>query len=424
MAVPEFPQLTEDVIERARQTISTEERPRPAAFSVLNEDVIRRWAYMLGDANPLWLDPEYAAATKWGSILSPPTFPETAVRGTLFDPLRAKRSTKKEAQQPAAPSAPAQRSQGGGLPGLATLQVGRQLWFYEPVHVGEEVRGTQRVVAIVDSEGRRDGDCIEPDCDVEAAMVAGMAECAWPKTRFVIQTFEHKVYSKRTGRLLMKTYRHEGRFPRGVPMTESKYRDIPDPLWDPAELQKIIDSHEDEYLRGADTLYVEDVRVGDEIPAIAKGPHTPNDYILYAGAFGGWFDVADTIKYQMLSRFPAAGVIDPRTNVPDFPNMMHLDSFSSSSMGYPRGFDASMQRISWFGHLVTNWMGDDATIDGLQVLHCSPLFLYEAMWLHGRVAEVDAATGAVKLTLWGENHRGDRISNGSATVTLPSRAAS
>jgi hypothetical protein len=110
--------------------------------------------------------------------------------------------------------------------------------------------------------------------------------------------------------------------------------------------------------------------------------------------------------------------------VPDFPNMMHLDSFSSSSMGYPRGFDASMQRISWFGHLVTNWMGDDATIDDLAVLHSSPLFLYDAMWLHGRVAEVDLQSGAVRLALWGDNHRGDRISNGSATVTLPSRAAS
>lgn len=418
MPEPEFPQLTDDVIERARQTISTEEKGRPPGFSILNVDVIRRWAYMLGDANPLWLDPEYAARTRWGSILAPPTLPETAVRGALFDPLRVSRT----GQAPVTSRPAAQRSQGGGLPGIATLQVGRQLWFYEPVHIDEEIRGTQRVIAIVDSEGRRPGDCIEDDALVDDAMTAGIAECAWPKTRFVIQTFEHKIYSKRTGTLLMKTYRHEGRFPRGVPLAESKYGDLPDPYWPNEKLQEIIDLHEREQLRGAEPRYVEDVTAGDEVAAIVKGPHTPNDYILYTGAFGGWFDVADRIKYLLLNRFPAAGVVDPRTNVPDFPNMMHLDSFSSESMGYPRGFDASMQRISWFGHLVTNWMGDDATIDDLTVLHCSPLFLYDAIWLQGQVATVDTASSTVRLELWGDNQRGERISNGSATVTLPSRA--
>jgi len=422
VTVTDFPQLTDDVIERARATISATESPRPPAFSVLNHDVVRRWAYMLGDANPLWLDPEYAAATRWGSVMCPPTLPETAVRGALFDPLRAQRGQRRANGSAAGTAAPAGKSsKGGGLPGLATLQVGRQFWFSEPVHVDEEVRGTQRVIAIVDSEGRRDGDCIEDDAAVEEAMEAGQRECAWPSTRFVIQTFEHKVYSKRTGRLLMKTYRHEGRFPRGVPMPVSKYRDLADPYWPQDELDRIVACHLDEQLRGAETRYCEDVKVGDELPAMVKGPHTPNDYILYAGAFGGWFDAADRIKYLLLERFPAAGVIDPRTNVPDFPNMMHLDSFSSESMGYPRGFDASMQRISWFGHLLTNWIGDDGVITGMQILHDRPLFLFEAMWLHGSVSAVDAVDGTVTLTLWGDNQHGERLSHGYATLRLPRR---
>jgi len=419
---PTFPQLTEDTLERARRTISTEEKGRPPGFSLLTEDVIRRWAYMLGDANPLWLDADYAAKTRWGAIVAPPTLAETAVRGTLIDPLRIAREGAIRPKPRPAGERPKGGSQGGGLPGLATLQVGRQIWFYEPVLAGEEVRGTQRVIAIVDSEGRRDGDCIEDDCDVESAMVAGRKECAWPSTRFCIQTFEHKVYSKKTGKLLMKTYRHEGRFPRGIPMEISKYRDLPDPLWTDEALGEILDVHEREFLRGAQELFVEDVRVGDKLPTIVKGPHTPNDYILYAGAFGGWFDVADRIKYMMLSKFPAAGVTDPRTNVPDFPNMMHLDSFSSSSMGYPRGFDGSMQRISWFGHLVTNWMGDNAFLTSLAVLHDRPLFLYDAMWLDGTVSAVHPESGVVDITLHGRNQRGETVSNGSATVVLQSRS--
>jgi hypothetical protein len=81
-----------------------------------------------------------------------------------------------------------------------------------------------------------------------------------------------------------------------------------------------------------------------------------------------------------------------------------------------------MQRISWFGHLVTNWMGDDAFLKQLNVYHCRPLFLWDAMWLHGRVVAKDAATSSVDVELWGDNHRGERISNGKATVVLQNRA--
>jgi hypothetical protein len=87
----EFPQLTDDMLEAARKTISAEERERPPCFSLMSADVIRRWAFAIGDANPLWLDEDYARSTRWGSILVPPTFPETAVRGSIFNPLRVKR---------------------------------------------------------------------------------------------------------------------------------------------------------------------------------------------------------------------------------------------------------------------------------------------------------------------------------------------
>ena len=84
MGEAEFPQLTDEMLEAGRRTISAEEKERPACFSVLTRDVIRRWAYAIGDGNPLWLDDDYAKKTRWGAILSPPTFPETAVRGPIL----------------------------------------------------------------------------------------------------------------------------------------------------------------------------------------------------------------------------------------------------------------------------------------------------------------------------------------------------
>lgn len=414
----EFPQLDEAMLEAARKTISHEERERPPCFSLLTPDVIRRWAYTIGDANPLWLDEDYARTTRWGALLTPPTFPETSVRGAIFNPLRVKRGAT------AAPvRLPGQEaSRGGGFPGLAGLQVGRQFTFYKPVRAMEELRGMQRVVAIVDSEGRVPGDCIEPEVDIEACFEGGAEECAAESMRMAIQSFDIKVYSKISGDLLMRCLHHMVRFPRGIPLEQSKYRDLKRPYYTDEQLAAIVEMHHNEFLRGPEVLYWEDVNVGDELPSIVKGPHTPTDYILYHSAFGSFFDVTDRIKYLMLERFPGAATVDPETNVPDFPHTMHLDTFASRSMGYPFGFDGSMQRISWFGHLVTNWMGDDAFLRRLNVFHRRPLFLFDAMWLHGRVTAKQPEDAAVTIELWGDNQRGERISWGTASVVLQSRS--
>jgi hypothetical protein len=149
-----------------------------------------------------------------------------------------------------------------------------------------------------------------------------------------------------------------------------------------------------------------------------KGPHTPSDYMLYPAAFGSFFDVADRPKYLLLDRFPDAGIVDPATNVTDWPQMMHLDSHMCFTMGYPRGFDGSMQRISWFGHLLTNWMGDDARLIEMSIFHLQPFFLFDIMWLNGRVVQVDSALNRVRLEMSGINNRGDKISFGTAQVQL------
>jgi acyl dehydratase len=37
-------------------------------------DNIRHWAHGIGDDNPLWCDPAYAAGTGYGRLLAPPSF--------------------------------------------------------------------------------------------------------------------------------------------------------------------------------------------------------------------------------------------------------------------------------------------------------------------------------------------------------------
>ncbi len=41
----------------------------------VTRDAVRHFAWGVGDDNPLWLDPEYAAGSRWRELLAPPCFP-------------------------------------------------------------------------------------------------------------------------------------------------------------------------------------------------------------------------------------------------------------------------------------------------------------------------------------------------------------
>ena len=55
-------------------------------------DAIRRHCHMVEDANPLFLDPEYAKTTKWGAVIAPPVmtryFAGAGVWPRTADPMR------------------------------------------------------------------------------------------------------------------------------------------------------------------------------------------------------------------------------------------------------------------------------------------------------------------------------------------------
>ncbi len=43
----------------------------------VNQPMIRHWAYAMGDMNPVYLDPEFAAKSRFGGIVSPPVMLQT-----------------------------------------------------------------------------------------------------------------------------------------------------------------------------------------------------------------------------------------------------------------------------------------------------------------------------------------------------------
>lgn len=74
-AAERFGVLTDEAVERSRRRLGVPQPQRnPPHNYEVTWDGSRHFAYGYGDANPLYCDPEYAAKTRWGSLVAPPTF--------------------------------------------------------------------------------------------------------------------------------------------------------------------------------------------------------------------------------------------------------------------------------------------------------------------------------------------------------------
>ena len=64
----------DEFVARTRKMTGTEVREREPWNSEASADSIRHYAYGTDDGNPLWLDPEYAAKSRFGKLAAPPSF--------------------------------------------------------------------------------------------------------------------------------------------------------------------------------------------------------------------------------------------------------------------------------------------------------------------------------------------------------------
>ncbi len=67
--------LTDEAFERSRTRIGVPQvLPNLPHNLEVSRDGLRHFAFGYGDDNPLYCDPAYAAGTRWGGLISPPTF--------------------------------------------------------------------------------------------------------------------------------------------------------------------------------------------------------------------------------------------------------------------------------------------------------------------------------------------------------------
>ena len=125
----------EEILEEARKHIGRETRSSQGRYPV-EYDPIRRFCHMSGDANPLFLDPEYARKTKHGEVVCPPLFVGYFGSGGLWPP--SQETTPKRA--PALPDVP--------TPGDKAINMSTDWEFFRPVKVGDRLSSVNRIADV------------------------------------------------------------------------------------------------------------------------------------------------------------------------------------------------------------------------------------------------------------------------------------
>lgn len=360
--------ISEDALERLRQRIGVPVPRRHPHIELASRDAIRHFAYGVGDLNPLWSDPVYAAQTHHGSIVAPP-----CILYAMDDICSG---------------------QFGGLAGIHNMFAGTRFEWFQPIR--------------------------ENDTITASSVMSGLAE---KKSAFAKRTFLQSydtTFTNQHGDRVAQARAFGIRAERDTARRQGKYDGIERALYTPDDIARIELAYDAEIVRGATPRYWQEVNIGDEITPVVKGPLTVTDIVTWLIGWGGLFNRAHKVGLEYRRRHPAAGIVDA-FGVPDVPERVHWDAEFARQVGVPGAYDYGPQRISWFGHLMTNWIGDDGFLSLLDVQVRRFNLLGDTTWLRGIVTDKFERHGQhlVACDLWAENQRGETTAQGKAAAILP-----
>ncbi|HME02395.1 MAG TPA: MaoC family dehydratase N-terminal domain-containing protein [Solirubrobacteraceae bacterium] len=367
--------LTDEMLAEMRRLIGTELRTEAC---VNNEYATRlailRFAEGIGDDNPLWTDEAYAAATRHGGLIAPPSF--------IFCCLGSVQV---------------------GWRGLGGFHGETKLTFRKPVHCGD------RITARVFFEGFE---------GPIASRFAGRRVKDWVR----------QDYYNQHGELVAEMLMGRFRFERTEAQQRSKGRQLDLPhAWTEGELAEIEAGILSEAPRGNRPRFWDDVQVGDEIEPVTKGPLGLTDEIAFIASGAAPIPrlAAHRVGLRRYRRHPKWAYRDPNTFALEPVYSVHYNDYAARLQGAQAAYDVGIQRTCWQIHSLTNWMGDAGFLKSANSQYRSHVYLSDVVRLGGRVVarEIDAdGDHVVHLTTWASNQRGQDVMPGTAAVALPHRA--
>lgn len=371
----EFPKITEKGLDDLRRRIGVkiENMVEPWCYEA-TRDNIRHYAHGIGDDNPMWCDPDYAAGTSHGGIVALPSF--------LFSTSRVVSGYV------------------GGLPGVHAMWSGADWTWHKHVYRNDEIRTEAYLKDLVEHQTRFAGRAIQQIYHVDFFNQSD--EKVAEADSWCFRTERNHASQEGT------KYTHvRGKKPR-------RYSKV--------ELEEFYDFYRNEEVRGAETRYWEDVGEGEELPTMFKGPMTISGFIAYAQGWGGLYIRANKMAWKLIDAHPGAG-IENRFGIPDVPERVHWEEEFALEVGAPGAYDYGPERASWLTHQLTNWMGDDGFLRQARskIRRHNPEG--DAIFIHGKVVRkfIEDGRHLVEIEQEARNQDGELSALGSGVVQLAAK---
>jgi hypothetical protein len=244
--------------------------------------------------------------------------------------------------------------------------------------------------------------------------------------RMIIEHRERLYYNQRD-ELVAKAKGWIFRTERVAAKKKGKYSKIQMPHpWTEDELKKIEEEVMKEEVRGGEVRYWEDVKIGEELPAIIKGPLGLTDEVAFVAGCGGLYLRAHKAALSEYVRHPAWAFRDPNTHSLEPMAGVHYNLHAALAAGLPYPYAVGVQMNSWKINLLTNWMGDEGWLKRCYCEYRRFVHFSDVVWLRGKVTNKYTDENdeyCVDIETSGFNQRGEDTIPGHSTVILPSREA-
>jgi acyl dehydratase len=372
-----FAKITDEALESLRSLIGVpiEDTVEPWCYEA-TRDNLRHYAHGIGDDNPLWCDPEYAAGTRYGTLVAPPSF-AFALSRILSGYV-------------------------GGLPGVHAMWAGADLTWHRAIERDTKIRTSAYLKDLVEHDTRFAGRAFQQIYHVELTDEAGNALVSGDSWCF-------------------RTERDAAR-ERGSKYAEQKAAGKT--VYTQDELSEVYDLYEAEVVRGAEPRYGEDVEVGEQLPVMGKGPMTVTGFIAFAQGWGGLYIRANKLAYKLIKKHPGLGIPNA-LGVLDVPERVHWEEELALDVGTPGAYDYGPERCSWLTQHLTNWMGDDGFLrhHTAQIRHHN--VVGDVVRISGSVVEKrvdEQGRHLVTIDQVAHNQHGHVSATGRGTVELPARS--
>ena len=416
--------------------------------SEVTRDMIGRFARALGDPNPLYSDPVYAADSCMGGIIAPPvfeccivspyvkhTFPrlrnmqmlEGGIRWERFAPIRPGDSFRAEVtdlglteiSKPDRPYRLLLRKDEIRLIGEDGCPVSRLthstlLRLMAPGTSEIKSSGTGQASQV--SQTSQVSQIPQTSQASQTSQIPQISQAA--QTSQIFQTS----HASASGPAAADTRAHSAGSRPAQPAAASTpasqkilYTDGQlTPLYDNLSAQL-----EGRLIRGCRPRLWEETMVGELLPEVMAGPYDVSDAVAFMSAMGQ--ANAFATKWNAIRAQGTRAPLDPGTGTPRLPMDWHYSNELARQLGQPDALIPGLHLQALAGYQVGSWMGDAGRLISLDLRNVKTAYYGDILTQTGCVTDkyTENGQGLVRIALKGLRQDGTVHTEGEAIVALP-----